>query len=153
MLRTSIPRLCWFVFCAYAVTGCSEGEVTAEPQPYEAAREFSQADKVAARALSISNTEVMATTESPYERALLCRHGLAEMSTLIREGWGSNSEQEQALQQAEAFFDQRLRDLAGADGKSPDDVQEDLEQTAQDNQDPAMNLRIVAGCLERLQQG
>jgi len=141
------------VFCAYAVTGCSEGELTTEPQPFEATREFSQADKVAARSLSISNTEVMATTESPYERALLCRHGLAEIATVIREGWGSNREQEQALQQAEAFFDRRLRDVAGAGGKSTEDVQEDLEQTAKDNRDPAVNLRIVAGCLERLQQG
>jgi len=133
------------------VAGCSEGELTAESQPYEAPREFDQADKVAARALSISNTEVMANTESPYAQALLCRHGLAEIATLIREGWGSNSEQEQALQQAEAFFDQRLRDLAAADGKSPEDVGEDLEQTAQNNQDQTMNARIAVGCLEQLQ--
>jgi len=152
MLRISTP-ICWLAFCTFALAGCSEGELTAEPQPYEAAREFSQADKMAARALSISNTEVMANTESPYAQALLCRHGLTEIATLIRETWGSNSEQEQALQQAEALFDQRLRDLAGADGKSAEDIQQDLEQTAQNNQDRAMNARIAVGCLEQLQQG
>lgn len=153
MLRIFVRPACWLGICAFSLTACSDGELTPEPQPYEATREFSAADKEAARALSISNTEIMANTESPYDQALLCRYGLAEVASLISETAGLSTQQEQGLRQVEALFDQRLRDLASANGKSAQDIEDDLAQTAEDNPDRATNMRIAMGCLERLRQG
>lgn len=148
---TTRPIL-WASLCSFSLIGCSEAELTSEALPYEATREFSEAEKSAARALSISNTEVMLKAESPYAQAMLCRHGIAETANLLSETSSLSSEQEQALRQAEALFDQRVRDLAVAEGKSAENVREDLERTAQDNQDRATNVRIAVGCVEKLQQ-
>ena len=150
MFRISPKAACWLSICAFSLTACSDGDLAPEPQPHEADREFSEAEKRAARALSISNTEIMAKAEGPYEQTLLCRHGLAEVASLLGETASLSSEQEQGLRQAEALFDRRLRDLASANGKSAEDVENDLAQTAEDNPDRATNMRIAIGCLERL---
>jgi hypothetical protein len=137
---------------ASALSSCSDAELPVEPQPHEETREFSEADKRAARALSVNNTEVMANAETPYAQALLCRHGIAQVADLAQETLLMSGEQEQALRQAEALFDQRLQDLASAEGKSAAEVQADLEQVSQDNQDRATNLRVAASCLEQVRQ-
>jgi len=138
--------------CSVSLSACSEGELTVEPQPHEDTREFSEAEKAAARALSITNTKEMLKAEDPYAQALLCRHGIAETAKILGKTSSLSGEQEQALRQAEALFDQRLRDLAAVSGKSPDELQEDLEQTAQGNQDRATNVKTAVGCVERLQE-
>lgn len=143
----------WATIYSFSLVACSNGELTAERQPHDERREFGAEEKRAARALSISNTEIVANAESPYARALLCRHGLTEMAGMMRETWSLSSEQEQALRHAEAMLDERLRELAGAEGKSSEGIQEDLEQTAQNNRDQARNVRMAVGCIEQLQQG
>lgn len=150
MLQIPMKFTFWFTVCAYSLSACSDGELDADHQLTETTREFSEADKKAARTLSISNTEIMAKTDSPYEQALLCLHGLAQIESVISDTSGLSIQQQEGLQQAKALFNQRLRDLASTNGKSAEDIRKDLAQTAEDNLDKATNVRVAIGCLERL---
>lgn len=145
-----------FVFSLAAVaillSACSDNELEAEPLAREGLTEFGEEEKKAARVLSISNTDQMASAGTPYSKALLCRHGIAEVAKLVRSSPAVNREQQEGLRQAETLYDQRLRDLAAADGKSLEDIQQDLEQTAMDNQEQTTNARVAVGCLEQLQE-
>lgn len=144
----------WATLCSSMLMGCSGKKPDVEPQPGDLQREFSEQEKRAARALSISNIELAARAEEePYAQALLCRHGLAELAGFIDESAGLNGEHEEALRQAEALYDQRLRDLAGASGKPSGDIPRDLERTAQENPNRAANVRTAVACLQELQRG
>jgi hypothetical protein len=153
MLKITAKSFVWTILCLSLPAGCSDDAQTAEPLPQDRPREFSEEEKRAARALSISNTEVLAAAETPYAQALLCRHGITEVRRVMSETAGLRGEQKKALSQAEALFDRRLRDLVRSTGKSPGDIPADLGRTADENPDQSANVRTAMACLQKLQQG
>lgn len=154
----SILRATSVLFLALVLSAaCSDGgDAAAAPPagdtPQEPAREFSEADRRAARALSIGSGTTVEETDSAYAQALLCTNAISVLIDRFRESGGVTAEQLQAVEQAGALYDRQLRSLAGGERRTPDDVTRDLERTAADNPEIAANARIALGCLQRLQE-
>ncbi len=123
------------------------------PSPAFDEKEFSEEDKRAARALSISNNQAVMEATNPYARALLCRNGIDGLAERFQQARGPMmEEQQQAMEQARAYFDEQLRLLAEREGKSEAELNDDLEETGQQHADPGENAQIAVACLRRLQQ-
>ena len=133
------------------LAACSSGRDATEMTVGGESREFSEQDKIAARALSISDSRTV-SAGSPYTQALLCRNAMEVLGESFAQSGALSEQQMQGVGQAKAYFDGQLHELVGAEGKSPDDIGPDLEQVAQDNQDAAANARIAIACLERLRE-
>lgn len=151
MLNTILKTVLCALLVSGALPGCSDESALRAP-PSEKAREFGEQDKAAARALSIGNNEAMASADSPYAQALLCRHGIEVIADRLRQSGGFSDEQVQGIAQAQTYFDRRLRVLADSEGKSASDIRSDLAKTATDNPDIGVNARIAIACLQKLQQ-
>lgn len=136
-----------------ALAACSsDGETMTGPNE-EPAREFSDADRRVASALSISQNRAVTNADSPYSRALLCRNGMEALAERFQEAGGLSEQQRQGIEQARTYFDGQLRLLGESEGKSASDISADVQQTAEDNFDTAENARIAIACLRQLQEG
>lgn len=146
-----------FKFALFAVlalttlAGCSSADKgDADPKPE--ARQFSEEDKRVARALSVSQVQSISDAEGPYARALLCANGMDALAERFQDFRGLGEQQRSAIEQAREYFGQQLREAGASEGKSANDIESDLQKTAQDNIDPAENARTAMACLQRLQQ-
>lgn len=135
-----------------SLAGCSEGGETLRTPQAEQSRQFSDADKIAARALSIGNDEAMTNADSPYAQALLCKNGVDIIADRISQAGGFGEQQMQGIELAQAYYDRQVRSLAASEGKSASEIEGDLEQTATDNPDVGANARIAIACLQNLQE-
>lgn len=140
-------------FLMIALAACSSGRETMTAPNEEPARAFSDEDRRVASALSISQDRAVTNADSPYSRALLCRNGMETLAERFQDAAGLSEQQREGIEQARAYFDERLRLLGESEGKSASDISEDVQQTAEDNFDTAENARIAIACLQRLQQG
>lgn len=144
------PALC-AIFALSSLAACSpDADIADEPATEQ--RVFSEEDQRIARALSIGNSRAVANADSPYARALLCRHGMDVLADRFREASGLSEQQRQGIEQAQTYFDEELRALAQDEGKTPAELDSDLAQVAEDNPDPGEAARIAIGCLQRLQE-
>jgi hypothetical protein len=134
------------------LAGCSNSDA-GDPSPTRTRTpvEFSEQDKIAARALSIGNSDAMENADSPYARALLCRNGMMVLSKHFDNFAALGQQQRQAVRRADAYFDRQLQALGSSQGKSKSDIAEDLQQMNLDNSDLSLNARIALGCLRGLQ--
>jgi hypothetical protein len=134
-------------FCA----ACSGGSGVAR-QPEKQTREYSPDEKSAARALSINQVRAVTNPASPYARAVLCKNSLDLVAERFRDSSVMNSQQQQQLQQAQAYFDQQVRTLAGQQGLSNSDLRDDLARAARDHSDDEESARTAVACLQGLQK-
>jgi hypothetical protein len=134
------------------LVGCSNRDELAGGQLTEQRGEFSEESKIAARALSTSNDASFAAADGPYTQALLCRTSIDVIANRFAESGVFNAEQQQAINQAQAYYDRQLSTLGGRDRKTTADIQHDLKQAAENNPDTSSNVRIAVACLQDLQQ-
>lgn len=114
---------------------------------------FSEEDKRAARALSISNNQAVIDATSPYARALLCSNAIETLAERFQGARGPMmDEQRQAMEQARAYFREQLSALAEREGKSDAELTNDMDETREQHADPAENAQIAIACLRRLQE-
>lgn len=116
------------------------------------AREFSQEDKAAARALSIGNASAIEEAASPYAQALLCRNAIEKLAAQFRQTEGLSDEQIQGIEQVQALYDRRVRLLSGPESKSSENLSHDLDQPTADNSESKTNGRVAIACLRQLQE-
>lgn len=115
-------------------------------------REFSQEDKRAALALSISNSEAVADAATPYDRSLLCKNGIEALIQRFQGLRGPSTDQQlQAMEQASAYFSEQVHSIAKLEGKSEAELTRDLKVTREQHEDPAENVQIIAACLRALE--
>jgi len=151
MLRT-LPLAVWPTLAALSLLpACSSNQQPAPPPADD--KEFSEADKRAARALSISNNDAVTDATTPYARALLCRNGIETLAERFQQARGPMmEEQRQAMEQARAYFGEQLRLLAEREGKSEPGLNRDIAETQEQHADPAENAQIAIACLRGLQE-
>lgn len=142
------------ISCALAtvLTACSGNPSAGSiAVPQESTRQFSQADKDAARALSLGNNSTVAKAGTPYAQAILCSAAIESVAARFR-GSGSLSEQQMHLiAEAKGIYDRRSREIAKGEGMSDNDIQRDVQQAAAENSDLGDNARAALACLQRLQ--
>ncbi len=90
---------------------------------------------------------------TPYMRALTCKVAYDDMVGRFQSMGSLPETQRRALQMAGTALDKRLASFAKSSGKSDADVREDARARAIALADPALNGRIVVGCLRKMQQG
>jgi hypothetical protein len=131
--------------------GCSNGDV-AQRSAEKPARQFSEQERLAARALSIGQVNSVTHAASPYARAVLCKNGLDVIARRLRNASVLSVQQQQLMQQAQAYFDRQVHALAQQQGVSATDVGKDLRQAAEEHADDEENARIAVACVQGLQQ-
>lgn len=148
LLHTARSALPSALFLAVMLAGCSaaqDSERTA-PSTEEPAPQFSDEDRLAARALSISNRD-MQETGSPYDQAMACSSAIAALEERLRQADMITDEQLDVIGQAKAVYDRRIRTLA--DQASAAGTGEDLQQAVLDNPPGGQALQAI-GCIQRL---
>jgi hypothetical protein len=132
------------------LAGCSaaqDSERTA-PSTEKPARQFSDEDRLAAQALSISNRNTGQEAGSPYDQAMACSSAIAALEEMLRQADTMTEEQLDVIGQAKGVYDQRIRLLGQIDaaGATPG---EDLQQAPQDTPAGGKALEAI-GCIQRL---
>lgn len=151
-MQRTLPPAAWSALAALSLlSACSSNQQPAPPPADD--KQFSEEDKRAARALSISNNEAITDAASPYARALLCNNGIETLAERFQGARGPMMDQQrQAMEQARAYFGDQLRLLAEREGKSEAELNSDMEEAAEQHADPAENAQIAIACLRRLQE-
>lgn len=133
------------------LSACSSNRQQVPPPAED--RAFTEEDKRAARALSLSNNQAITDATSPYARALLCRNGIEALAVRFQGVRGPGmAEQRQAMEQVRAYIGEQLRLLAEREGKSGAELNGDMKETQEQHADPTENAQIALACLRRLQE-
>jgi len=112
---------------------------------------FSEQEKRAARMLSMGSGASVETASSPYQQALRCRTAIETVGARFRQGGAQGDAQSQAIAQATAILDQRLRAQAVLEDKSDAAIRRDLEQAVQAADDLPAQGQLLIACLQQLQ--
>lgn len=119
-------------------------------RPVEEPRQFGEAEKAAARTLSIGNYTVLERADGPYAEALLCSNAVTALAGRLDEAGGLAPQQANAIREAQSIFERRLGSLGLDEGRTQAQIDQDLRQTARENPDSASNARIAIACLQNL---
>ncbi len=135
------------------LSSCSPPERSAQAARSEAGvREFSQRDKVAARALSIGNEVAIENANSPYAKALLCRNAIGMVRAKLLDSGSLSKNLLQGFNVAQAIYDRKVDSLGTQAGKSETQVKSDLRMTAASNLDDGTNARVAMACIRELEK-
>jgi len=134
-----------------ALAACSSAEEASKPSSEELRREFSTEDKDAAQALSIGRQTALTKTNSPYERALLCKIGIDVLAERLQDANGLGGQQREALRLARDLFETRLSAAAAGEGKSESQIEQDAARAMQDHPNESELARVAIACLQRAQ--
>lgn len=153
MTSISFKSLLTGIVSLALLAACSDHKAPSEKtMPFTAAREYSEQDKIAARALSISNNSGFEAADTPYAQALLCSNAISSTGSKLRQTGGLSQDILRGIDQAKANYDRRVRTFASEAGKSTDDIESDLRQTAKNNPDAGANARVTMACIQQLQE-
>lgn len=111
------------------------------------AREFSEADKVAARALSIGQATTQSTTAEPGAQAGMCSDAIAKMLEQLRVAGGLDETQLAALENARLHY---AREAQSASVEGATYPPSEKDEDADPEQTDAEAGRIAIACLRRL---
>lgn len=111
------------------------------------AREFSEADKVAARALSIGQATTQSTTAEPGAQAGMCSDAIAKMLEQLRVAGGLDETQLAALENARLYYETQAEPVdTEKTGMAPDESNESVDAEHTD----ADSGRVALACLRDL---
>lgn len=136
------------------LAGCSD----AEPGPSDVsgdaeAREFSQADKVAARALSIGDAQSLEALTDPDSQAQLCSTAIAGIAVQLREAGGLTETQLAALQTASEFYARQVPPSQSSPDTEDSATMPQVPDAASEAESSGgADARIAIACLRRLQE-
>lgn len=134
------------------LAGCSDSSTASKIDSVDTgARDFSEADKREARALSIGDEQGLEEMTDPNAQARACSHAIALMADKLREADALTEEQLSALEKARAFY------ASQSSPSAPADFQEDMRNS--DTSEPApgreetlaQSGRTAIACIRRLQ--
>jgi hypothetical protein len=154
MLPISPRSILFAALALVLLPSCSSEADTAAAPTGAGAPEFSQPDKIAARALSLSNAGSAERAESPRAQAVLCSQALEGLSVRLRDSGTLNEMQLQALGQAKAVYDRRIRGVGNEParaGGGSSALEQAIEEEEEGEANPAEQARVAIGCLQDLQ--
>lgn len=114
----------------------------------EQVRQFSNEERLAARALSIGSRSAAPQSGNPYEQAVTCSSAIEALADRLRQSDALTSEQLQIVEQAKAVYDRRIRSLTDQASAAGTAVGEDPLQ-AVDNPPRGEALQAI-GCIQNL---
>lgn len=113
------------------------------------AKQFSEDDRRAARALSIGNVRTVAMTDNPLDQAVLCSLAIGEIAERMQtSGMGLTQEQIEAVIMAKKIYDRRA--IAAARTKPADAIQTARARIAEANPEPSARAQTAIACLRQL---
>lgn len=134
-----------------AACGSNEGAPAGEKMS-EQGREFSEADKQAALALSIGNVRALSADTSGYDRSLSCSIALQSVYAQFSESGQLDTPMVKAVDQVRASYDQQVQELGSAENKSAAEIAADRQQRAEEISDQSERGQIAIGCLRAMAQ-
>lgn len=128
---------------------------SAEPAPAsgqmpDRAREFSQADKQAALALSIGNVQALSAETSAYDRSLLCSIALESIYTQLSESGQLDTAMVNAIDQVRTVYNNRVQQLGAAENKTTSEIAAEREQRAEEIPEQSERGQLAIGCLRAM---
>ena len=133
------------------VAGCGEIEpVQLHEQGKETVRQFDQAHKSAARALSVGNSEALLDAESPYIEAITCRLSIEALDDRLTESNVLTTEQKAELDRVKELYERRIQQFAAERGTVGPAIDQDRAQVAIQLDDASTKLQTAVGCLRKL---
>lgn len=147
MLSAPSRSILFVAFMSALLPSCSSGSTRDADSSTEAATEFTQDDKRAARALSLTNAGTTERTDDPQEQARLCSSAIEALRVRLRDSAVLSDEQMLALGEAKAIYDRRIRGVVASASEAANDQPEQAEGDAS----PAEQARLAIGCLQDLQ--
>ena len=126
-----------------------------DPPPREARKieddtVFSEAEKAAARSLSIGDSATLKTVNDPTDRALACSQSIAVLAKSLRESDALTDKQFDALEQARLLYDRQVPiDYGTQPTADKSDASTDTVSEADDDQ--SQGARFALACLRNLQ--
>lgn len=141
------------IYCVVAaalVTGCSPPQGTRDQTlPERSTKTFSQADKLAARALSIGNTGQLNAVNDTYVEALMCHNATVILRDYFRKSGMTDPQQVATLAAATEFFDSQVQDLKTDKGRTDAQLAEDRRQITAKYPDVPANAQIFMACVTK----
>ncbi|WP_133366390.1 hypothetical protein [Qipengyuania sediminis] len=105
-----------------------------------------EAERRAARLLSLSNNSTLDAKTDPYDRAVLCTVAIEAVQQRLTEAIGMSAEQKQAMAAARGVYQRR----AAAAATGARDIRADAERMRTENEDPNQMMRTGVACLRQL---
>lgn len=137
------------VFALFALSACSGVAEPADEPAQRATRPPTEAERTAARALSPRLSSALEMTTEPYQRALLCRTAIENISTRLSDSGVLNAEQMRLIKTIHDNYARQARELGAESGKTDADVDADLANLREEGQSSARTGSIVAACLQQ----
>lgn len=103
-----------------------------------------------AQLLSLSTGAGIASDGDPYSDALRCL-GALQVTTANLEGWQMAEAEKAAFEQARSSFRARVFQAGRGAGKSQSEINEDLQDPADEELDGQAQLQLLISCLKRYQ--
>lgn len=129
------------------ISGCSDSQSTSSGNLNpKNAREFSEADKRAAKALSIGDEQTLAKSEDTGSLGEVCSAAIAGITEKLRLSGSLSDAQLGALAQAQAYYERQIITKKTPDS---DDAAEPTPDEGAEN--PADDPRVAIACLRRFQ--
>lgn len=107
----------------------------------------SEAERRAARLLSLSNNSSLDSKSDPYDRAIACMVAIDLLTARLTEAIGVTGDQRRALAMARQIYERRA--IAAA-GKASRGIAVDVEKVRSQVEDPNQQARTGVSCLRQL---
>lgn len=135
------------------LAGCSDRPNAPEIASIDTdAPEFSEADKRAARALSIGDEQGLAKMDNPNAQARACSQAIGLMADKLREANALTEEQFSALEKARAFYANKSPPSSTEKFQTGMSASGSPEATARPEENLAQSGRTAIACIRRLQE-
>ena len=131
-----------------ALTACASERSPAPPSQQRASSTvFSNEDRRAARALSISNRPDLASLSSPYMRAIVCELAVETLGERMAEMDSLSAGQMAGFRRVQQDLARDIGKAAIREGKGQADIDRDKEQQRLTLSDPVARIPLAMGCL------
>lgn len=150
MAKTSKSVEPVLVLAALALLGSCSNSVNApgggQEQAARAQVAPTEAERRAARLLSLTNNSSLDTKSDPYERAVACIVAVSSLQQRMTDAIGMSAEQKRALVIAGQIYERKA--AAAHDGASS--IKADVERVRSEAEDPNELARMGVSCLRQL---
>jgi hypothetical protein len=133
-------------FCAFLSACAQPASIPESEDILGADTEASEADLRTARLLSLSNNGAVQTISDPYELSISCAVSIQALANRLRTMNGVTSDQLRAIDAAGTLYRKRALDT----GKSPADLNQDIERKRAEDVDVNQHARMALSCLRQL---
>lgn len=134
------------VFCALLAACAQQAEIPQTEDILGSDTKVSEADRRTARLLSLSNSGALRTISDPYELSISCAVSIETIADQLRTKNAVTPDQLRAIDAAVGLYRKRALDT----GKSPAELNRDIEKSRAGEVDVNQQARMGLSCLRQL---